>query len=95
VKTTPPRRAVLREPPKQLELWFSERLEPAYSAVALSTRSGSRVSIGAPAVDAQDAKRLSVTLPTLTVGEYLVRFRVLSVDGHVAQDSFTFTVRGQ
>jgi methionine-rich copper-binding protein CopC len=31
----------------------------------------------------------------LTVGEYLVRFRVLSVDGHVAQDSFTFTVRGQ
>jgi methionine-rich copper-binding protein CopC len=95
VKTTPPRRAVLRQAPKQLELWFNERLEPAYSAVAVSTRSGSRVSTGAPGVDPQDPKRLTVTLPALAVGEYLVRFRVLSVDGHVAQDSFTFTVRGQ
>jgi methionine-rich copper-binding protein CopC len=32
-------------------------------------------------------------LPPLPSGSYTVRFRVLSVDGHVAEDSFGFSVR--
>ena len=40
-----------------------------------------------------DAKRLSVTLPPLPPGTYSVRYRVLSVDGHVIDSSFSFTIR--
>jgi methionine-rich copper-binding protein CopC len=94
VRTSPPKRAVLRDPPKQVELWFNERLEPAYSTVSLSTQSGSPVDIVRTSVGGNDPKRLSVELPQLAPGSYTVRFRVLSVDGHVAEDSFAFSIRG-
>jgi methionine-rich copper-binding protein CopC len=94
LKTSPPRRAVLRDAPRQIELWFNERLEPAYSTVKLSSKSGAAVSAGAASVGTQDPKKLSLTVPPLAPGEYRVRFRVLSVDGHLAEDSFTFSIRG-
>ena len=31
--------------------------------------------------------------PNLDPGRYTVRFRVLSVDGHVVESSYTFTVK--
>jgi methionine-rich copper-binding protein CopC len=93
LRTSPPRRAVLRDPPKQVELWFNERLEPAYSTVTVSTQSGSRINAAAATIGGQDSKRLSLTLPALAAGSYTVKFRVLSVDGHLAEDSFTFVVR--
>jgi copper resistance protein C len=93
LKTSPPRRAVLREAPKQLELWFNERLEPAYSTVTVSTRNGTILQTGRASVGGDDSRRLSLPLPALAPGSYSVRFRVLSVDGHLAEDSFTFVVR--
>ncbi|HEX6363335.1 MAG TPA: copper resistance CopC family protein [Albitalea sp.] len=95
LKTSPPRRAVLREPPRQVELWFNERLEPAYASATLSTKSGAPVDTGRASVSEQDPRRLALPLPALQPGEYVVRFRVLSVDGHVAEDSLTFSVRGR
>jgi methionine-rich copper-binding protein CopC len=92
LRTSPPRRAVLHDPPKQIQLWFNERLEPAYSAVTVSTQAGSPVTIGKTVVEGEDAKRLAVELPALAPGSYTVRFRVLSVDGHLAEDSFPFSV---
>jgi methionine-rich copper-binding protein CopC len=35
-----------------------------------------------------------VGLRRLTPGTYTVRFRVLSVDGHVVENEFPFTLRG-
>lgn len=93
LKTSPPRRAVLRDPPRQVELWFNERLEPAYSTVTLSGRDGALLGTGPASVGDQDNRRLSLPLPPLAPGSYTVRFRVLSVDGHLAEDSFTFVVR--
>jgi methionine-rich copper-binding protein CopC len=95
LKTSPPRRAVLRDPPRQVELWFNEKLEPAYSTVTLSAKDGSPLKTDRAVVGDQDARRLSLALPALTPGSYTVRFRVLSVDGHLAEDSFTFVVRQQ
>jgi hypothetical protein len=34
-------------------------------------------------------------LPELAPGKYSVKFRVLSVDGHVVDSSFDFTVKGK
>ena len=34
-----------------------------------------------------------MSTPNLGPGRYIVRFRVLSVDGHVVESSYIFTVR--
>jgi len=45
------------------------------------------------AVDQSDPVLLSVSTPHLSPGRYTVRFRVLSVDGHVVESKYTFTVK--
>jgi copper resistance protein C len=65
LKTSPPRRAVLRDPPRQVELWFNERLEPAYSTVTLSASSGSPLKTARASVADEDPKRLLLPLPAL------------------------------
>ncbi|MGH7391185.1 MAG: copper resistance CopC family protein, partial [Candidatus Rokuibacteriota bacterium] len=93
VASSPARRATLAEPPARVELTFSERLEPAYARLAVEDASGARVDRGDAAVARDDARRLAVTLGPLGPGIYRVRFRVLSVDGHVVESTFPFTVR--
>ena len=44
-------------------------------------------------VEPDDPKRLTVGLKPLARGAYRVRFRVLSVDGHVVESEFPFTLR--
>lgn len=93
VRSAPARRAVLTHPPERVELWFNERLEPAYSSVSVVTDGSTRVDRGDAIVGPDDPRKLSVTLPALAPGAYLVKFRVLSVDGHVVESSFAFTVK--
>ena len=78
--------------PPQLKLWFTERLEPAFSKVRVLDRTGKQVDKGDPEVDRADAKLLGVSLPKLTPGTYRVQWRVLSVDTHVIEGDFTFSV---
>jgi copper resistance protein C len=93
VKSVPAQRATLGEPPPRVELWFNERLEPAYSKASVTNEAGAQVDLRDVAVSAQDPRRLSVSLPALTPGRYTVSFRVLSVDGHVVESKLTFTVK--
>lgn len=90
----PARRATLAQPPARVELTFTERLEPAYSTVSVWSEAGTRVDLRDPALVAGNPRRLAVTLPPLPPGRYTVRFRVLSVDGHVVEAAFSFTVTG-
>lgn len=93
VRSAPPARATLAEKPDRVQLWFNERLEPAFSSVSVWSSAGTQVDAGDARVGPEDAKRLSVTLPPLPPGAYSVRYRVLSVDGHVVDSSFSFTIR--
>src|SRR2546425_5065699 len=93
VKSSPVRRAILSHPPERVELWFNERLEPAYSRLWVTDPSGARVDRGHATVDPEDARKLSVSLAALAPGRYTVRFRVLSVDGHIVESSFAFSVK--
>ena len=74
-------------------MWFSERLEPAYAAASVWSEAGKQVDGGDASVDQTDPTLLSVSTPNIGPGRYTVRFRVLSVDGHVVESSYTFTVR--
>ena len=84
--------SVVHESPRELTLWFTQRIEPAFSEVRVLDSAGKRVAVGAPAIDAADGKMLRVTLPTLAAGSYRVQWRVLSVDTHVSKGEFAFEV---
>jgi copper resistance protein C len=93
VKSVPAQRAVLLRAPAKIQLWFNERLEPRYSSAAVFDPDGKRVDLDNAQVSAEDPKQLAVGVKALQSGRYTVKFRVLSVDGHVVEQSFPFTLR--
>ncbi len=93
VKSIPARRAILFKAPVRIQLWFNERLESRFSTLSVTDSSGKRVDLDNPKVAAEDPKQLSVEVKSLPAGVYVIRFRVLSVDGHVVEDQFPFTIR--
>ena len=93
VRSAPAARATLSRPPERVQLWFNERLEPAYSRATVWDASGTQVDASDGVVDPAEPTRLTVSLPALVPGTYTVKFRVLSVDGHLVESQFPFTVR--
>src|SRR5207248_7743337 len=79
-------------PPEEVRLWFTERLEPAYSGVKVVNGAGQQVDKGDAGIDPADPRVLRVSLAPLPVGSYKVIWRVLSVDTHVTEGDFTFRV---
>lgn len=92
VKSSPARRAVLAAPPPRVELTFNERLEPAYSTVSVWA-GDVRIDDGKVIVAPEDPRRLSVGLTPVKPGTYTVKFRVLSVDGHIVEGTYPFELR--
>jgi methionine-rich copper-binding protein CopC len=93
VKSIPAPRAVLYRAPAQIQLWFNERLEPRYSSLSVSDESGKNIEPVKTEVGGGDPKLMSVAIKPLPPGRYVVKYRVLSVDGHIAEDRFAFTVK--
>jgi methionine-rich copper-binding protein CopC len=93
VRSTPAQRAMLARPPDRVRLWFNEPLEAKFATVSVWDDKGVEIDQKDSLVESQDPKALSVGVPTLGPGTYTVKYRVLSVDGHVVEGSFRFTVR--
>jgi methionine-rich copper-binding protein CopC len=93
VRANPARRATLTASPDRVQLWFNEAIEPRFSGVSVWDAGGRQVDLRDVRVELEDPKRLTVGLPSLPRGTYRVRFRVLSVDGHVVESEFPFTLR--
>jgi methionine-rich copper-binding protein CopC len=84
--------STVHAPPAQVKLWFTQRLEPAFSTAEVVDRNGLKVNKSEAQVDRNDATMMQVSLPALAPGTYRVRWRVLSVDTHVTEGDFTFDV---
>jgi len=93
IKSVPARRAHIFRSPPQIQLWFSERLEARFSSLRVIDSGGKRVDLGNVEVSTDDPKRISIGIKPLVPGQYKIRFRVLSVDGHVVEDEVPFTIR--
>jgi copper resistance protein C len=78
--------------PKTLTLWFAEKVEPAFSTIEVRDADGTRGDIGRAQVDRSDPTALRIGLKPLKNGRYQVRWRVLSVDTHTTEGSFSFRV---
>ncbi len=95
VGANPDAGAQLVRAPAQIELYFSEPLEPAFSLVSVSDANGTARDNGDARVDAADARRLTVSLRALAGGAYTVAWHAVSaVDGHVEEGRYTFNVGG-
>ena len=95
VKAEPPRRAVLAKAPAHVQLWFNEEIENAYASLVVLDAGKTPVTAVKPQLASNDLKSIVLPLPELAPGKYSVKFRVLSLDGHVIQSSFDFTVKGK
>ncbi len=93
VKAEPPRRALLAKAPAQVRLWFNEEIEGDYASLIVLNADKHPVTEINPQLAPDDRKSIILPLPELAPGKYSVKFRVLSVDGHVVESSFDFTVK--
>jgi methionine-rich copper-binding protein CopC len=93
-RSEPGRRAVLARSPAQIRLWFSERIERGYSSISVLDAAGHTVSSATATVSPDDPMLLVLDLPTLAPGQYTVHYRVNSVDGHIVDARYVFTVEG-
>jgi copper resistance protein C len=83
--------STVAQSPKEVVLWFTEKLEPAFSSIEVRNAQGAVVSTGKASVIG-DRTQLRVPLKTLPQGTYKVIWRVLSVDTHRTEGDFTFNV---
>ena len=92
-RSDPGPRAIVTRPPEVVKIWFSERLESAYSTISVKDREGVSITEEAATLDTEDGKLIILKLPVLTPGKYTVFYKVLSVDGHIVESTFKFQVK--
>ncbi len=78
--------------PREVSLWFTQSIEPAFSRVEVTDANGARVDQGKAQVN---GSTMRVGLKPLGAGTYRVHWHILSVDTHTTQGSFTFHVGGR
>jgi len=78
--------------PAEVRIWFTENIEPTLSTIQVFAASGKEVDKHDLHLDRSDNALLHVSLPRLGAGTYKVVWRVVSVDTHVTNGSFTFRV---
>jgi methionine-rich copper-binding protein CopC len=91
-RAAPPVGGTVRKAPERVELWFSERLEPSLSRLEVQDASGQRVDKNDAHAAPDDARHLVASVPSLAPGKYKVVWRAVSVDSHVTEGDFTFTI---
>lgn len=75
--------------PTEVTLWFTQKLEPAFSTITVTNSAGQRVDSGEARVN---GNQMSISLHGGGNGTYRVKWHILSVDTHTTEGSFTFQV---
>ena len=75
--------------PSEVTLWFTQKLEASFSSVTVTNAAGKRVDTGKPRIS---GNQMSISLTPGGSGTYRVIWRVLSVDAHRTDGSFSFRV---
>jgi len=76
-------------PPREVTLWFTQKLETAFSTITVTNAAGERVDTGKTRVN---GSQMSIAIHASGAGTYRVNWQVLSVDTHRTDGSFTFQV---
>ncbi len=87
--STPLQDAELKESPAEIRLQFTEAIDPQLSRITLEDAKGNPIG---GQLSGGDGRSLIYTIPKLQNGVYKVKWQVLSVDTHVTEGSFRFSV---
>lgn len=93
VKSQPVVDSTIGESPKQVDVWFNDKVGSEYKALAVIDSAGKRVDNKDAAQETFDQSHLYTTIPELTPGTYTVRYRVVSLDTHIVTGKFKFTIK--
>ena len=93
LRSNPEANAILAQPPVQVELFFSESLQPGTSSIKVYDSNGLTVDVGDVRVGPDDSTSMTVSLRSLANGVYTVTWKaVSSIDGHQTTGTFPFAV---
>jgi copper transport protein len=94
LRSDPAKDSVLSIAPKQVRMWYSEALNPAFSTAVVVNGENKRVDNHDAHVSSSDQTEMDVTLqPNLPPAVYIVVWRTDSAaDGHILRGSFIFSV---
>jgi copper resistance protein C len=93
LESSPVHDAVLAQAPAQVTLRFNSRIEKRFTRVTLAAADRAPMPVVLPAGDdAGTPDRLTIPLGPLGPGVYVLRYRVLAVDGHITEGALRFTV---
>lgn len=93
LESSPIHDAVLASAPQLVTLRFNSRIEKRFTRVTLALADQAPVAVAVPAADADAAPdRITIPLGSLGPGVYVLRYRVLAVDGHITEGVLRFTV---
>jgi methionine-rich copper-binding protein CopC len=90
---TPAAGATLNEPPSEVTIKYDAPIERLFASLEVLNSAGQNEALGKPEVS-PDGWKLSIPVNKLQPGEYTVRWRVVCIDTHHTQGSYSFTVEG-
>ena len=79
--------------PSSITVTFSEAVEPKFSSLALMTEQGKPIDTKPLSALRSDPKTLSLAVPALQPGGYLVHWVSVAPDGHRMEGEYKFTVK--
>ena len=83
----------LQASPSQVTIKYDAPIEKLFASLQVLDAAGKDEAVGAPEISS-DQSTLSVNINSLKPGDYTVRWRVVCVDTHHTQGSYSFTVAG-
>jgi methionine-rich copper-binding protein CopC len=86
--------ATLTATPAQVSIKYDAPIESLFDSLQVLDATGQDKAAGTPQVSA-DGYELSVPVASLTPGDYTVKWRVVCIDTHHTEGSYTFTVKAQ
>jgi methionine-rich copper-binding protein CopC len=79
--------------PSSISITFSEAVEPKFSTIQLTDEKGKTVSQEVSKPAAGDPATITLAVPALSAGTYVVHWVNVSVDGHRLEGNYKFTVQ--
>jgi methionine-rich copper-binding protein CopC len=93
LESSPVHDAVLERAPGQVTLRFNSKLEKRFTRITLAAGDRPPAPVALPGDDdASPPDRIVIPLSWLAPGVYVLRYRVLAVDGHITEGALRFTV---
>ena len=91
LKSTPAANATVTVAPDSIRLWFSQAPELKVTTVKVTGPGSAAVPL-APLASGDSSLVVAPVKAKLAAGSYMVAWRTMAKDGHVARGSFAFTI---